>query len=207
LFSITFSAPFNQIIILWAFNPQNSLDVSAGIFVASSCLWVKNPQTVSTSGKLECPKMKTFSRSLPLIAALIAGSMMSTVVLAQEAERPTREGTGIAARLLAQGIDPQRVRMYLAGLTREERVAFLRRLGVDLPKRALRPNAGGIAPGDVRTLPDGSSNVVPLERVPNRAPSRAPDRNAIVSDRGDVVAISPRLGMRGSIAPSRLTVR
>lgn len=91
--------------------------------------------------------MKSLLAQCTLAAAVAAGVsafLSISASMAQDA-RP-----GIGAQIEALGLDRAELRARLAGLSRDERIAYLQSLGVHLPEGVARPET---APG-LKVLPD-----------------------------------------------------
>lgn len=138
---------------------------------------------------------------LPMLAAFLVGTA-STVAVANDV-RPVNDP--IAAQLIARGLDPVTVRAEIADLSRAERVVRLTELGVQLPDRALLPQGMPqgfvVAPvtgnaqftrlegSDVRLLPAGPVNVIPMERVPGEVRPIIVDQGSVISSDGKVITL------------------
>lgn len=98
------------------------------------------------------------------VAAFAAAVASASVSMAQDS-RP-----GIGAQIEALGLDRAEVRARLDGLSRDERIAYLQSLGVQLPAIAARPattlTPGSSLPGpSLKVNPDaakGTASVTPL---------------------------------------------
>lgn len=154
------------------------------------------------------------------LAAFAAGLASASVSMAQDS-RP-----GIGAQIEALGLDRAEVRSKLEGLSRDERIAYLQSLGVQLPEIAARPETT-LTPGTaLKVIPDGANGAAVVTPLPapadgkftilpwtgapggtldGKTPPRAvqlPVLPGSVSSNGTVVIDRPAVGAgAGSIAP------
>lgn len=131
------------------------------------------------------------------LAAFAAAVVSASVSMAQDS-RP-----GIGAQIEALGLDRAEVRAKLEGLSRDERIAYLQSLGVQLQIGAARPDTAFTPGTALKVNPDaanGTAVVTPL-------PASADDKFTILPWTGPINDISVDGGSTGDVTVRPLPVR
>jgi hypothetical protein len=159
----------------------------------------------------------------------VASIVIAAAVLAAGAAPAAAQqaSSGISSQLTALGFDPATVRADIEALNRDDRVAYLRNLGVEIAARPVRPEAveGVTTPllsvgegksfevrplpeGEMHILPIGDVRILPIEIKPGDGLPVGPPHaiNGSVNNLGEVRILPMPVdvgGAPGSIAPSR----